>query len=315
VANPKPPDLSRFAWLSIAAAVTTITLKAAAWRLTGSVGLLSDAAESLVNLAAAIFALVMIRVAQRPPDEDHHFGHAKAEYFSALVEGTLIFAAAVLIIISAVDRLLHPQPLENMGIGVAVATVASAINGAVGLVLIRAGKRHRSITLVADGKHLWTDVVTTIGVIAAIGLVALTGVVQLDPVVALLVGANIIWTGVQLVRESTSGLMDHTLSEADNQAVADALSSFSTADVSFHGLRTRQSGRLRFATVDMLVPGKWTVRQGHDLLEDVQEAVAAALPDLTVTIHLEPKEDPRAYDDFDVEFPIPESPASAGSAQ
>jgi cation diffusion facilitator family transporter len=296
--------LTRFAWLSIAAAVTTITLKAGAYFLTGSVGLLSDAAESLVNLAAAILALLMLRIAARPPDDDHHFGHAKAEYFSAAVEGLLIFVAAVLIIFSAVNRIFHPQPLENLDLGIVIATVAALVNGVVGLILIRAGRRHRSITLTADGKHLWTDVVTSAGVIAGVVLVRLTGWQVLDPVVAILAGLNIIAMGVRLIRQSAGGLMDQTLSEADNAAIADALRRHSSDDVLFHGLRTRQSGRLRFATFDMLVPGRWTVRQGHDLLEEVQHDVEAALPDLVVTIHLEPREDPRSYGDYAVEIPI-----------
>jgi cation diffusion facilitator family transporter len=305
----RPPDLTRYAWLSIAAAVATITLKMVAWRVTDSVGLLSDAAESVVNLAAAVLALVMLRVAARPPDFDHHFGHTKAEYFSAAVEGVMIFAAAVVIIVSAVGRLIHPQPLERLGVGIVIATVASVINGTVGAILIRAGKKNRSVTLVADGKHLWTDVVTSVGVIAGIGLVKLTGWDRLDPIVAILVGANIIVTGFKLVRDSTGGLMDKTLSDADNQAIAAVLARHSGEHVLFHGLRTRQSGRLRFATFDMLVPGDWSVRRGHDLLEEVQREVEQCLPDLRVMVHLEPREDPRAYGDYEVEVPIPEDRA------
>jgi cation diffusion facilitator family transporter len=306
VTTAPPPNLTRYAWASIAAAVVTIALKAAAWRITGSVGFLSDAAESLVNLAAAVLALQMLRVAARPPDVDHHFGHAKAEYFSAAVEGVMIFVAAVVILVSATDRLIHPRALDSVGLGLVLSTAASLVNGAVGWILIRAGKRYRSVTLTADGKHLWTDVVTSAGVIAGILLVYLTGWDRLDPIVAILVGANIIVTGIRLIRESTGGLMDETLSEADNQAIAQAIAAHSSGDVTFHGLRTRRSGRLRFVTFDMLVPGDWTVRRGHDLLEDVQTAVQDCLPDLHVMIHLEPKEDPRAYGDYEVEVPIPE---------
>ncbi|MDR1807082.1 MAG: cation diffusion facilitator family transporter [Propionibacteriaceae bacterium] len=300
------PPLTRYAWLSIAAAVVTITLKVVAWRLTDSVGLLSDAAESLVNLAAAILALAMLVIAARPPDDDHHYGHAKAEYFSAMVEGILIFVAAILIIVSAVDRLLHPRDLDQLDVGLVIATAASVVNGVVGTVLIRAGRRYRSVTLVADGKHLWTDVVTSVGVIVGVLLVLATGWTRLDPIVAILVGANIIWTGVKLIRESTGGLMDQTLGDADNQAIAAVLAGHTSEDVMFHGLRTRRSGRLRFTTFDMLVPGDWPVRQGHDLLEEVQHDVEAALPGLHVLIHLEPREDPRAYGDYEVEIPIPE---------
>jgi cation diffusion facilitator family transporter len=309
-ATAKPTDLTRYAWLSIAAAIMTITLKVIAWRLTGSVGLLSDAAESVVNLAAAVLALAMLSIAARPPDDDHHFGHAKAEYFSAAVEGILIFAAAFLIIVSAVDRFLHPQPLDALDQGVLIAAAASVINGVVGAILIRAGRRFRSVTLEADGKHLWTDVVTSVGVIVGILLVLLTDWLWLDPVVAILVGVNIIITGAGLVRESIRGLMDETLPNDDNRVIADVLARSTTSDVGFHGLRTRQAGRLRFATFDMLVPGNWTVRHGHDVVEEVEAALTKALPDLHVTVHLEPREDPRSYGDYEVEVPIPQSPST-----
>ena len=306
---PAQPRLTHFAWLSIAAAVVTISLKTGAWYITGSVGLLSDAAESVVNLVAAVLALLMLRLAARPPDDDHHFGHAKAEYFSAAVEGVLIFVAAVAIIVSATDRLLHPRPLDNLGLGLVIATVASVVNGVVGAILIRAGRRYRSITLEADGKHLWTDVVTSVGVLVGVLLVKLTGWERFDPIVAIAVGLNIIWTGVKLMRQSTGGLMDQALSDEDNQAIAAVLARHADADVLFHGLRTRQSGRLRFATFDMLVPDDWTVRRGHDRLEEVQQAVCQALPDVQVTIHLEPRGDPRSYNDYEVEVPLP--PATA----
>ena len=298
-------SLKKYAWLSIAAALVTIGMKIFAWRITGSVGLLSDAAESLVNLAAAFLALAMLSVAAKPPDDSHHFGHDKAEYFSAAVEGILIFVAAVLIIIAAIDRLLHPQPLESLSIGVVISAAASVINGLVGTVLVRAGRKNRSPTLVADGKHLWTDVVTSIGVVAAIGLVALTGWTILDPIIALVVGVNITITGFKLIRESTQGLMDSTLPEEENQAIAQILAGFSTADVHFHGLRTRLSGSQRFAIVDILVPGDWTVRRSHDLIEEVEQALEEAFPGIEIQVHLEPKEDPRAYGDYQVEVPIP----------
>ena len=295
----------KYAWLSIAAALVTIGLKTFAWRITGSVGLLSDAAESVVNLAAAVLALTMLWVASRPPDDLHHFGHDKAEYFSAAVEGMLIFVAAVFIIVSAVDRLLHPQPLESLSIGVIISTSAAAINGAVGLVLVRAGRKHRSPTLVADGKHLWTDVVTSIGVIVGVILVWLTKWTTLDPIIALAVGANIIFTGVKLIRDSTQGLLDRTLPEEENAAIAQVLADATTEDVAFHGLRTRLAGSQRFAVFDILVPGAWTVQRGHDLVEDLEQKLQAAYPGIWLQTHVEPKEDPRAYDDFVVEIPIP----------
>ena len=300
-------SLTKYAWLSIAAALVTILLKVFAWRITGSVGLLSDAAESLVNLAAAILALAMLSVAARPPDDSHHFGHDKAEYFSAAIEGILIFVAAVLIIIAAVDRLLHPQPLESLSIGVIISAGASVINGLVGTVLVRAGRKNRSPTLIADGKHLWTDVITSIGVVAAIALVWLTGWTILDPIIALVVGLNITITGFKLIRDSTQGLMDSTLPEDENQAIAKTLAGFTNPDILFHGLRTRSSGSQRFAIVDILVPGEWTVRRSHDLIEEVEHALNDTFPGIQIQIHLEPKEDPRAYGDFEVEVPIPQN--------
>jgi len=301
-------NLTRYAWLSIAAAVVTIAMKMVAWQVTGSVGLLSDAAESIVNLAAAMLALWMLSIAAKPPDENHHFGHDKAEYFSAAVEGVLIFIAAVLIIYSAVGRLLHPRELESVSVGVIISALAAVVNGVVGMILIRAGKKHRSPTLVADGKHLWTDVVTSAGVIVAIILVFLTKWTLLDPIVALVVGANIIVTGVRLIRDSTQGLMDVTLPEEENNAIASILAGFTSDDVRFHGLRTRLSGSQRFAVVDMLVPGSWTVQRSHNLIEEVHSALEEAYPGLDIQIHLEPIEDPRAYGDFEVEVPIPDSP-------
>ncbi|MDR0488454.1 MAG: cation diffusion facilitator family transporter [Propionibacteriaceae bacterium] len=306
--NETKTNLTKYAWLSLAAALVTISLKTIAWRITGSVGLLSDAAESLVNLAAAILALIMLSIAARPPDSDHHFGHDKAEYFSAAVEGVLIFVAATVIIVTAIARIMNPQPLESLSIGIVISSIAAAINGVVGIVLIRVGKKHRSPTLVADGRHLWTDVITTVGVIVGVALVWITKWEILDPIVALIVGINIIITGFRLVRESTRGLMDITLPDDENAAIAQILADHSNEDVSFHGLRTRLSGRQRFAIVDILVPGEWTVRHSHDLIEEIEEAIKALYPEILIQIHLEPKEDPRAYGDFHVEVPIPTDP-------
>ena len=298
-------DLSRFAYLSIAAAVITITLKFVAWRITGSVGLLSDAAESVVNLVAAVAVLIALKVAAMPADKNHHFGHTKAEYFSAAVEGMMIFVAAVVIVVSAVERFIRPQPIENVGLGLAISVVASLVNGAVAMVLLRAGRQHRSLTLTADGKHLMTDVWTSAGVVVGVLVVALTGIERLDPVVAFLVGLNIIWTGWKLVRESTEGLMDIAMPKEDNAAIAEILSRFVTREVHFHALRTRLSGHHRFAEVHVLVPGAWTVQRGHDLVEEVEEAVHREFGDLALTCHLEPTEDPRAYGDYAAEFPVP----------
>ncbi|MFN8195304.1 MAG: cation diffusion facilitator family transporter [Nocardioidaceae bacterium] len=299
-------NLTKFAWLSIAAAVATIVLKSGAYLLTGSVGLLSDAAESVVNLVAAVVALVALSVAARPADETHHFGHSKAEYFSAVVEGVMIFVAAVFIIVQAVQRFLHPAALENVGIGLGISVLASLLNGGVALVLLRAGRAHRSVTLVADGKHLMTDVWTSAGVVVGVLLVALTGVLRLDPVIAMLVGLNIIWTGWHLIANSVNGLMDRAL-DPETQAVVDAtLAEFAGDDVHFHAVRSREAGHQRFVTMHVLVPGSWTVARGHDLAERVEQRLCEQIEHLEVATHLEPVEDPRAYE-ADLGVPEPES--------
>ncbi|MFZ2261937.1 MAG: cation diffusion facilitator family transporter [Luteococcus japonicus] len=294
-----PVDLTRFAWLSIAAAVATIALKTFAWRITGSVGLLSDAAESVVNLVAAVVALIALRVAIKPPDKDHNFGHSKAEYFSAAVEGAMIFVAAGVIMVSAVQRFLHPQPLENVGVGLLVSVVASVLNGSVAWVLLRAGKQYRSMTLTADGKHLMTDVWTSAGVVAGVGLVWLTDWPRLDSIVAFAVGVNILFTGGKLMHESGMGLMDVSLPKEDNRRIREILESFTGENIMFHGVRTRESGHRRFMDMHLLVPGAWSVQQAHDLVEDITDALLEAYPDLHVMIHSEPIEDPRSYDDHD----------------
>ncbi|MDN6557554.1 MAG: cation diffusion facilitator family transporter [Acidipropionibacterium acidipropionici] len=295
-----PEDLSRFAWLSIAAAIATILLKTGAWLLTGSVGLLSDAAESVVNLVAAIVALVALKVSIKPPDKNHQFGHSKAEYFSAAVEGIMIFVAAAVILVSAVDRFLHPQGLENLGLGLVVSAVASVINGSVAAILMRNGRRRRSMTLLADGRHLWTDVVTSIGVVVGVGLVWLTGWQRLDPIVAFAVGLNILVTGARLIGQSGAGLMDVSLPKADNAAIREFLDQHSSERVAFHAIRTREAGYRRFLEFHMLVPGEWTVQHGHDVMEDLIDELLDKWPDLRVMGHLEPIEDPRSYEDLDV---------------
>ncbi len=286
------PRLTGYAWLSIAAALVTIALKFGAYVLTGSVGLLSDAAESLVNLVAAVVALIALKVAARPPDEGHHYGHGKAEYFSAGIEGLMIFVAAAVILVSSVQRFLHPVALESVGLGLAISTVASAVNGAVGLLLVRAGRAHRSVTLTADGKHLLTDVWTSVGVIIGVLLVALTGWERLDPVVAAIVGVNILVTGFRLVSQSVTALLDAALPADDVAQVTTVLDQMRTPDVDFVELRTRASGRDRFVSFTVLVPGEWTVQRGHDLADAVEEAIAKALPDTGVQTHLEPRGTP-----------------------
>lgn len=296
----KPTDLTRYAWLSIAAALVTIGLKTLAWYLTGSVGLLADAAESLVNLVAAIMALVALTVAMKPADKNHHFGHSKAEYFSAAIEGLMIFVAAAFILFSSINRFFNPQELENIATGLAVSIVAAVVNGVVGTVLIRAGKKHRSITLTADGKHLMTDVWTSAGVVVGVILVALTGWAQLDAIVAFAVGVNILVTGWKLITQSTAGFMDVSLPKADNDRIRAILETFRSDDIEFHAIRTREAGRRWFMTVHVLVPGSWTVQQGHDLTEDIGEALRAEYPELQIICHVEPIEDPRSYEDIDL---------------
>jgi len=294
--RPVRANLASFAWLSVAAALVTITLKFAAYRLTGSVGLLSDAAESVVNLVAALVAVIVLQVASRPADHDHHFGHTKAEYFSAATEGIMIFVAALFIVVTAVERFLAPQPLENVGVGLVVTAVAAALNAAVAVVLARAGRRYRSITLTADSRHLLTDVWTSAGVIVGVLLVSVTGWQRLDPVIALLVGCNIIWTGWKLVTESVSGLMDRAMSPVNHERLNAILDSMTTPDVHFHALRTRESGHQQFVSIHVLVPGAWTVQRGHDLLEEVETRLLAEFEHLEVNTHLEPIEDPRSYE-------------------
>ena len=288
-------SLARFAWVSIAAAVATIAMKTAAWLLTGSVGLLSDAAESVVNLAAALTALWMLTLAVRPPDEEHPYGHAKAEYFASGVEGGLILVAAVAIAWTAVGRLLHPRPIAQVGLGLAVSTGASLVNLAVARVLFRAGRQYRSIALEADARHLMTDVWTSAGVLVGIGVVALTGWQWLDPVVALGVAANIVWTGVRLVHRSAQGLLDTALPAAQQEALQAVLARFGGPEVRFHAVRTRQAGARSFVSMHVLVPGDWTVGNGHRLAEEVEREVRAVLPQVTVFTHLESLDDPASF--------------------
>jgi cation diffusion facilitator family transporter len=285
-------SLKRYAYLSIAAALSTILLKGVAWWLTGSVGLLSDALESFVNLAGALMALAMLSLAERPADDTHAHGHGKAEYFSSAFEGFLILVAAASIGYAAADRLFHPQALESVGIGLVVSVAASLINLATARILMKVGRQHNSITLEADAHHLLTDVWTSAGVILGVGLVWLTGWLWLDPVIALLVAANIVWTGWQLLHRSASGLMDESIPEEQIKAVEAVLEDYRRQGLDFHALRTRQAGMRAFVTLHVLVPGAWTVQQGHDWLERIETDIIHAVPRAHVTTHLEPKEDP-----------------------
>jgi len=296
-------SLTRYAWLSIAAAVATILLKGIAWRLTGSVGLLSDAIESFVNLAGAVMALWMLTLAAQPEDDDHAHGHGKAEYFSSAFEGFLILLAALSIAYAAVDRLLHPQPLEAVGIGLLVSVVASAINFGTARVLLRVGKTHNSITLEADAHHLLTDVWTSVGVILGVGLVWLSGWSWLDPAIALLVAANIVWTGWQLMQRSAAGLMDVSLPADKLAEIETLLAGYRKQGLDFHALRTRQAGSRVFITLHVLVPGQWTVQIGHDWAERIESDIRRILPHAHVTTHLEPIEDPVSMSDQGLDRP------------
>lgn len=302
------PRLARFAWLSIGAAVATIALKLAAWRLTGSVGLLSDALESFVNLAAAAMALAMISVASRPPDERHAFGYGKAEYFASGVEGALILLASVAIAWTALGRLLDPQPVERAGLGLGLSLLASGVNLAVARVLIATGRRHSSIALEADGHHLMTDVWTSAGVVVGIGLVALTGWLLLDALVALAIAANIVWMGVKLLGRSWKGLLDVVLAPEELEALRLVLEHHRCEEVRFHAVRTRQAGARRFVSMHVLVPGAWTVSRGHALLERIEDDVRRAIPNANVSTHLEALEDPASFQDEELDRAEPDGP-------
>jgi cation diffusion facilitator family transporter len=292
-------ELTRFAWLSIAAAIATILLKTIAWSVTGSVGLLSDALESLVNLVGAVMALVMLTIAARPADEDHVYGHSKAEYFASSTEGLLILGAAIGIISAAAQRIIHPQPLEKLGIGLAVSVAASLINLVVARILLQAGRKRNSITLEADAHHLMTDVWTSVGVIGGVAIAGLTGWTLLDPLVAIAVALNIIWTGFQLLRRSVAGLMDAALPEGDLHKIQNVMKKYRERGADFHALRTRQAAARRFISVHVLVPGATTVHDAHHIVEDFENDIRTALGGVvTVFTHLEPAEDELSMDDM-----------------
>jgi len=296
-----PRSLTRYAWLSIAAALITIVLKAAAYFLTGSIGLLSDALESTVNLASAIVALIALRIVTRPANDEFTFGFSKVEYFASGFEGGMILLAAISIIMSALPRLLNPVPLEQVGLGLAISLIASLINLGVSLVLISAGKRHNSITLEADGRHLMTDVWTTAGVLIGISLVWLTGYERLDPIIALLVAVNILFTGYRLLVRSGRGLMDASIPAEELASVRAILDSYQVQGIRYHALRSRQAAARKFLVVHLLVPGSWTVRQGHKLAEQVEYDVRGAVPNSNIVTHIEPVEDPISMEDAPID--------------
>ena len=291
---------SRFAWIAIAAALATMALKTWAWLLTSSVGLFADALESLVNLAAGVMSLLVLRVAERPPDAEHLYGHEKAEYFASGAEGTLVLVAALAIAGSAARRLLHPRPVEQLDVGLAILVAAALVNLAAALALLAAGRRLRSIGLRASAHHLLTDVWTSAGVLAGLGLVAATGWQAADPLVALVLAGHVGWTGYRLVSASVQGLMDRALPGEDVgrvTAALDAVLARQEDEVRYHALRTRRAGARSFVSFHVQVPGRWTVQRGHDLVEAMEEEIRRRLPAATVFTHLEPLEDPRSYRD------------------
>jgi len=285
-------SLVRYAWLSVVAALVTIALKTVAWRITGSVGLLSDALESLVNLVAALMALWMITLSERPPDAEHAFGYSKAEYFSSGFEGALIFVAAAAIVWTAVPRLIAPQPLEQVGLGLAISVAASVVNLGVAWVLMRTARARRSITLEADARHLMTDVWTSAGVVAGVLAVGLTGWDRLDPILAIGVALNILRTGYGLMRRSVQGLLDRAVAPVAREAIRKVLAIYEADGIAFHALRTREAAGRSFVSVHVLVPGEWSVQRGHDLAERIESDIRAAVAGAWVITHLEPAEDP-----------------------
>jgi cation diffusion facilitator family transporter len=288
-----------YAWLSVATSIVTITLKFAAYFLTASVGLLSDAVEALVNIAAALVALGVLSYSAHAPDREHNFGHEKAQYFSSGIEGALVFVAAAAIIWTSVPRLLHPTPIEQVSLGLTLSVLASIANAACAWVMLRAARVHRSITLEADARHLLTDVWTTVGVVIGVLLVQATGILRLDPLVAIAVAIQILWTGFQLVTRSFNGLMDRAIPDADRAVIVEVLEKLRHQGADYHALRTRESGAKSFVDVHILVPGRMSVQDGHDLAEGLENEIRTRLPHVEVLTHIEPLEDPKSWDDPD----------------
>ena len=294
-------SLSKYAWLSVFAAIFTIGLKIAVYLYTNSVSFLSDALESFINLAVAILAVWIIKVSERPPDDDHEFGHHKAEYFSSGIEGTLILLAAVGIIVTSVPRLFAPQPITNFGIGLALSAFAATINLGVGLLLIKVGKENDSIVLEADGHHLLTDVWTSVGIFFAIGTIWFTGWILLDPIIALVVAGSIAWTGYKLIRRSVFGLMDTVIDEESAEKASRILDDYKKRlGIDYHAFRTRKSGARKFIYFHLLVPDDWTVKKGHDLAEEIELKILGVVKQSAVFVHLEPLEDPVSQEDIEL---------------
>ena len=299
----KRPSLKRFLYLSIAAALTTIGLKFAAYFETGSMGFFSDALESLVNLFAAIIALVILHISEKPADEEHEFGHGKAQYFSSALEGALILIAAISIIYASVPKILHPEPLENIGLGTLLSGAAALINLIVGYILTKKGKKYNSILLEADGKHLLSDVITSIGVILGVVIVKITGLYFLDPVIAIAVALYIVYIGYKLIVRSTNELMDAAIPKDEQQRIIDYLESLKEQNIDYHSLLTREAGYRRFITFHLLVPGKWSIKEGHDYAEAIEQYIEQMFvnSNVTVTSHIEPIEDPVSFNDIGID--------------
>ena len=293
--------LTHFAVLSIVVSIVNLLLKLAAWHLTGSVGLLSDALESVVNVAASCIALASLWVASRPADDDHTYGHTKVEYFAGGMEGALILVAASGIAWSAAERLMHPQPLDAVGLGVAISMAATLLNMGAARLLLRVGKAKHSVALEADGLHLMTDVWTSVGVAVAVGLVAMTGWLWLDPLLGMAVAVHIVITGIKLVKQAMLGLMDTGLPDGELETIRNILARYVAEGMQYHALRTRQGGALRFMSVHLLVPGDWTVLRGHELAERIEEDIRRAVERIHVITHIEPLEDPASWDDVELQ--------------
>ena len=295
--QPRSPTF--YAWLSLATSVVTIALKFAAYALTGSIGLLSDAVEAIVNIVAALVALAVLAYAEAKPDAEHNFGHEKAQYFSSGIEGALIFVAAGAIVWTAIPRLLAPREIEQVGLGLALSIAASVANAACAWIMLRAAREHRSITLEADARHLLTDVWTTAGVLVGVVLVSMTGWLRLDPIIAIAVAIQILWTGWHLMARSFQGLMDRAIPDDDRKVIVEVLEALRHQGGDYHRLRTRVAGAKSFVDVHVLVPGGMTVQAGHDLVERLENEIQARLPHVEVLTHLEPLEDPKSWDDPD----------------
>lgn len=299
----KPQSLKKFIYVSIAASVVTIILKFIAYQKTGSISFFSDALESFVNFFAAIIALILLHISEKPADKDHVYGHGKAEYFSSAIEGALILVAAFSIIYTSVNRIIEPQPLENITIGTIYSLIAAIINFLVGQILLRHGRMFNSPVLEADGKHLLSDVLTSVGVIIGILLVKYTGLYILDPIIAIGVALHIVYVGYKLIARSAGGLMDASIPKEEIIQIKEYLNSLKGRSFDYHSLMTRQAGQRRFITFHLLIPGRLSVKEGHDFAEEIEQTIENMFGAYvtTVTSHIEPIEDPLSMNDLSID--------------